>query len=141
MQDTPIPSHDRLDLAGIAISGACLIHCLATPMLIAVIPLAGEIFASAWVHLSLATALLPLAAFSLVAGYRRHRRLRSLTLGAIGVFLIFCVLFCTHLLFPTDHCCLTSALSPLTIMNLTGSASLVAAHALNIRDGFHPCDH
>ena len=144
MQDTPIPGcPDRLsrlnlaDLAGIAISGACLIHCLATPILLAVLPLAGECFASPWVHLSLAAILMPLALVSLLAGYRRHHRLRALSMGLCGLASISLVLLHDHFITPT--CCTSPELQPTTLLNLAGSALLVAAHTLNLRDGFHPC--
>ena len=50
-----------LDASALALSGLCLIHCLALPILAAVLPLAGVIAEAEWVHRAFVLAALPIS--------------------------------------------------------------------------------
>lgn len=79
----------RADRLGATASFLCAIHCAALPFVLALLPLlglgflAGHAFERAFVAFAAA-----LAVFSLVGGYRRHRRVQSLVLAAAGLTLL-----------------------------------------------------
>ncbi|MEM6334320.1 MAG: MerC family mercury resistance protein [Planctomycetota bacterium] len=74
----------RWDLAGIAASAACAVHCLAAPLLLLFLPAFGAAWSSPWVHWVVAAAVLPLALLVIGRGYRAHRRGSTLALAALG---------------------------------------------------------
>ena len=108
-----------IDRSAMSLSGLCLIHCLAGSVLLAGLSATGG-FWSHSVHVVGLGIALPLAAFGLVRGVRRHRRVLVLALGGIGLSLM-----AGSLLLP--HGRVEIALS------ITGVALLAAAHLLNLR--------
>lgn len=84
-----------LDLSAVSISALCLAHCLALPVLAAMLPLANAVVQSEWVHAVFVLIAAPLSALALLHGGARHRAptpwlalaglgLALLALGAIG---------------------------------------------------------
>lgn len=77
------------DKASIGLSFLCLLHCLAVPLLIVLLPsfvvlgLDDERF-----HIWLVVVIIPLSAFALTLGCTRHRRLSVLLSGAIGLLFL-----------------------------------------------------
>ena len=67
----------RLDLLGVIASSACLVHCLATPLIVASLPLAAD----ARFEGALAVMLVALATVSAALALVRRRRLPVLTYG------------------------------------------------------------
>ena len=65
----------RLDQAAIALSGLCMIHCVASVAglfaigLLSVVGGVDELF-----HQALLALIVPVSVLAMVAGYRRHRR-------------------------------------------------------------------
>ena len=80
---------NRADRLGAAASFLCAIHCIALPFVLAALPLmglgflAGHTFERIFVSFAAALAL-----FSLINGYRRHRRPQSLALAGAGLLLL-----------------------------------------------------
>ncbi|HAO25951.1 MULTISPECIES: MerC domain-containing protein [unclassified Methylophaga] len=74
------------DLA-IACSGACMVHCLLTPMIIGfgAAGLVGEWLSSEWVHRLMLVPVVLLALLSLPGSYRVHKNQWPLLLGVMGV--------------------------------------------------------
>lgn len=74
------------DLA-VACSGACMIHCLVTPIVIGfgTAGLLGDWFTSEWVHKVMLVPVILLAILSLPGAYRRHKNHWPLLLGGIGL--------------------------------------------------------
>ncbi|MGB1464925.1 MAG: MerC domain-containing protein [Alcanivorax nanhaiticus] len=76
----------RLDMAAIALSGICMIHCVASVAGLFAIGLltafghVDEIF-----HLTMLAFIVPVSALAIGAGYRRHRRLRVLLPGLLAL--------------------------------------------------------
>ncbi|MEA3275438.1 MAG: MerC domain-containing protein [Pseudomonadota bacterium] len=70
------------DLAGIGASALCILHCVATPLLVIVLP-ALEIF-ERQTHAGFALSILCIGLLAFVPGYRRHRRWQIVFLGLIG---------------------------------------------------------
>jgi hypothetical protein len=112
------------DKLGIAGSGLCLIHCLALPVVVGILPGLGIAFlADEIVHQLLAFLLIAFAALAFIPGYRRHHDKRVLLLMATGLGLI---LFATW----------GGALVDLhgageTVLSAAGSVLLISAHLLN----------
>ena len=80
-------NHSLVDNVGACVSFTCAIHCMATPLLITVLPLVGlGFFLSESVELMIVIVAVGLAVGSLTWGYRHHRKWQIfLTLG--GAFL------------------------------------------------------
>lgn len=89
MREVDALNPNRLDGMGIAISGLCLVHCLAVPVGSALLPLvAHSIALPEWMHLALLSAALPVAATALWQGWRRHRQAAAAAVGAAGLVLL-----------------------------------------------------
>ena len=74
------------DLA-VACSGACMIHCLLTPIVIGfgTAGLLGEWLTSEWVHKVMIIPVILLAILSLPGAYRKHKNRWPLLLGGLGL--------------------------------------------------------
>ncbi|WP_434212742.1 MerC domain-containing protein [[Pseudomonas] boreopolis] len=83
------------DASAMTLSGLCLLHCLALPLLASLLPLFGAWSEAEWVHMAFAGVALPISGYAL---WRAHRRralppglwamatagLAGLLLGALG---------------------------------------------------------
>lgn len=89
------PSSALFDASAITLSSLCLLHCLALPLLAAVLPLFGTWAEQEWVHMALALVAVPLTGYTLWRAHRARRlpfalRLLALTglagllAGAVG---------------------------------------------------------
>ena len=75
------------DKVAIGLSLACALHCLVTPVIVSLYP--SVITAGLHderIHLVLIAFVIPISAFSLTMGCRRHRQLPVFSLGAAGIF-------------------------------------------------------
>ncbi len=92
-QDKAILSLDNL---GIFASIACLIHCLALPVLIAAVPFIGfnlKFLEEPWVENTLIGAIVAFAVFAIVPGYFRHKKVIALVGLVIGMVTVLSVAF------------------------------------------------
>jgi len=85
-QDTQ-KHRDWLDGAAVVLSGLCLLHCLALPLVVAGVPFLAQ-FAETHLHYQVLVAVIPLSVLALGLGYRRHRDWRILLAGACGMTLL-----------------------------------------------------
>jgi len=106
----------------------CLVHCLALPVLLLLLPGALGLFAeSEAFHYAALALVVPAALAAFWLGYRRHGAAGPAALGAAGVT------------------CLVGALlhSPIedleTVLTVTGSLLLIAGHAINWRLRIRAC--
>lgn len=81
--------HDHIERIAMGASLLCLIHCLALPLVIALLPILGKALplgpdAHVWLLLFVA----PTSGCALALGFRRHRRLYALLLGLSGLALV-----------------------------------------------------
>lgn len=94
------PSTDftgKLDRAAVCLSGLCLLHCLALPLLLALFPLLGHVFmAHETFHQLILVVVLPTTTLALGSGYRRHRRRSVLALGVVGLAGLIVAAFTIH---------------------------------------------
>ena len=78
-----------LDSIAIGASFACLMHCLALPLLLAALPAASKLLdVPESFHLMMLAIALPISAFALVNGYRKHGATIPSALGVIGLSLM-----------------------------------------------------
>jgi len=106
-----------MDPAAMALSGLCLVHCLALPALSLALPLLGVWAQAEWVHLVVIALAAPLAVIALRA--RAARGYRALALLGLGLMLVAVVAPVTHL--------------GEMVLNSAGGLLLATAHGLNLR--------
>ena len=115
----------RADLIeGLAIGAtiACLVHCLALPLLIAAIPILSTVLPiPEHFHLIALGLAIPATAGALFAGYRRHRLAAPLVAGTVGL---------TLLALAAIHWGETPLEMPVTVL---GSIAIAVAHLANWR--------
>lgn len=88
MDQASSKSNDWLDGIAVALSGLCVLHCLALPFLIGALPLLMPL-AEGHLHLQLLAIVFPLSVVAIGLGYRRHRDPRVVAGAAIGLLLLF----------------------------------------------------
>jgi hypothetical protein len=114
-----------LDAGAMLISGLCLVHCLALPVLLALLPFAAASFvADESFHRWLLLAIVPTSALALVIGSRRHRHASVLRLGAGAVALLAVAAF-------GDLYGMSERWQ--TVLTVTGGLLLATAHLTNLR--------
>jgi len=81
-------SSGSLDRLGIAASFLCLIHCVASPVLVLLLPAVAGAWSHPAAHWAAAALVVPLALAVVFRGYRRHRRHAALASVVLGSGLI-----------------------------------------------------
>lgn len=77
------------DGVALGASALCLVHCLGLPLLIAALPaIANRIDPGEGFHLIVLLFAIPTSAFALIEGWRRHRGVAPLFVGATGLALL-----------------------------------------------------
>ena len=118
------------DSLGSATSLLCLVHCVLTPVILALSPtLATLLPGNNTTHQVLIFFVVSLGLLAFLSGYRRHRRKLVLLPMSAGIFLVACGAFGESYL----HSALCESLA-----TMTGSALLVLAHGIN-RSFCHRC--
>jgi hypothetical protein len=75
-----------LDRVAIALSSACAVHCLLTPLALALLPaLGGTMLADESFHFALLVFILPSSLIALILGCWRHKDRAVIALGAAGL--------------------------------------------------------
>ena len=82
-------STGKLDRLAIGLSGLCLVHCLATSVLFALVASAGSVFGAPWVHevglaIAMAMGMLALGKGVVVHGYAMPSAIGGLGLGVMA---------------------------------------------------------
>ena len=84
MSPLAIPTH-RLDRMAIGLSGLCIVHCLATSVLLALVASAGSMLGSDWIHeLGLGLAMI-MGAIALGRGILEHGYSMPSAVGGLGL--------------------------------------------------------
>lgn len=81
----------RLDGIGMALSGICLLHCIAVPVIAFTVPAASGLILDKeslfhWILLWLA---IPISGVAFWYAWHRHQATGTLILGALGLFVMF----------------------------------------------------
>jgi len=89
---------NTLDKVAILLSGACLIHCLVTPVLLTMLPILSSsiLVEDAVFHQVLLWIVLPISCIALLVGCRKHKRASIVVTGAIGLGILVIVAFFGH---------------------------------------------
>ena len=119
----------RARTAGIALSSACLVHCLALPLALLIAPaLGGWLALPEWLHAAILLLALPAALIAMTDGWRRHRLWTPPLLAAAGLGLLTLGL--------AAHEGWLAAADPEIanrLLTSVGAVSLAAAHLFNWR--------
>lgn len=116
-------SQNLLDRAAVALSGLCVLHCLALPLVLVAAPVLGQL-ADTHFHLQMLIAVVPVSALALGLGFRRHRNPLMLVWGSIGMTLLIVGATWAHY---------RMGLTADRLMTLFGSLILAATHYANSR--------
>ena len=103
---------------GLSASLLCLIHCLALPALVPLLPLLAP--HNHWFVESIFVLLITLSTFTIYRGFREHEDSRALWLGLTAFILLVTSLFFDHHWFQI-------------ILSVCGSALMTVAHYLNFK--------
>lgn len=114
----------RWDMLGITLSTLCLIHCIALPFFLALLPFGLEYAENESIHQMLSILALPVGGLALIPGYLKHRKLSILFTGFVGLSMLLAAPF----LLPEN-----AGEFAEQALTGTGGALLVAAHLLNRR--------
>ena len=122
----------KLDRIAVQLSGLCLLHCLALPLLIAVVPVLGLTeHAHVFFHQLMLFGVVPIAVMSLGRGYIVHRRARVPFLGVLGVALLAAAALVVH---PHAHIGPTvTGEAAERWITVAGALILAGAHTINAR--------
>lgn len=123
-----------LDKTAIGLSAICVIHCLALPLALvllpslAILPLADESFHKILIYL-----VLPTSVIALTFGCKRHEQWRVLGFGFSGLAVLLFTAFFGHDLLGHDL---------ERIVTVFGAALVATGHILNYRHCQHTdCQH
>lgn len=112
------------DRAAIFLSGLCLLHCLALPLAVALLPWLSW-GADSTIHRALLLVIVPVSLYALSRGCRQHRDVRVLLCGFGALALLSASAFSELWLPPSVWL--------ETLFTVLASAGLVTAHVLNLR--------
>ncbi|MEL0081867.1 MAG: MerC domain-containing protein [Gammaproteobacteria bacterium] len=85
------------DKSAVGLSLLCTIHCLAMPLALALLPsLAALPLADETFHYWMLFAVLPISAYALTVGCKKHQRYRLLLIGGSGLLIMFFAAFAGH---------------------------------------------
>jgi len=76
---------DRLDRIAIGLSGLCMVHCLATAVLLGLLASAGGLLGADWIHEGGLTLAMILGAIALGRGIYEHGFMMPGTVGGLGL--------------------------------------------------------
>lgn len=87
--------HYLFDKAAISLSFACAIHCLATPLLLVMLPsLASLNLDTEAFHVWMLAVVIPISILGFTMGCKKHKRYRVISFGIVGVcFLVSALMF------------------------------------------------
>jgi hypothetical protein len=117
-----IRATDGVESAALSTSLLCLVHCLALPMLLVLLPTAAGAFVRSEAFHYVAVGLAaPFALLAFMLGYLRHGAVRPALFGAVGVA---CLLLA--LLPGVEH-------GTSIAITVAGSLALITGHLINWR--------
>jgi hypothetical protein len=88
MSATLLSIRNRLDRAGIVLSGLCALHCLAGILLVSLLGLGGGALLAPAIHETGLALAIAVGVLTLGIGVWRHGRLGPLAVGACGIALM-----------------------------------------------------
>src|SRR5688572_3979717 len=86
----------RLDRMAIALSGLCVVHCLATAVVLALLASAGGLLGAAWIHEAGLSLAMVLGAVALGRGVLEHGFMMPSAVGGLGLGVMAGALTMSH---------------------------------------------
>ena len=121
----PANNQGHLDAIAVVLSGICVLHCLALPLLLTISPILNVTLLSETVfHVLLLAFILPTSVIALTIGCRSHKDRITLVLGALGLSILTITAFFGHQLV---------GLTGERILTSFGGLILASAHIQNYR--------
>ncbi|HSG66769.1 MAG TPA: MerC domain-containing protein [Gammaproteobacteria bacterium] len=112
-----------LDRIAISLSAICIVHCLAVPLVVVVLPIAAlSLGDESHFHALMLWLVVPVSIIGLIMGYRVHERAMIVALGIVGVVIVSVAAVQGHAQWPV----LIEV-----FVSVFGSLLLAAAHWLN----------
>lgn len=88
------------DGLAIVLSGTCMLHCLALPILVTLFPIVqGSLLEEQHFHLIMLVLILPTSLIALTVGCRKHKDKLTIALGTIGLVVLAITALFGHELF------------------------------------------
>ncbi len=87
MDNSAVKSNEMLDKAAVTLSGLCLLHCLALPLVLIVLPFINAVSLDG-LHAEMLLVVIPVSSVALLLGFRRHGNRRILLAGIGGMALL-----------------------------------------------------
>lgn len=112
------PHADPPDTVGQILSAVCAVHCVTTPLFLALAPAAASVFGGA--HPVLLVLVIGVALWSFVPGYRCHHSKQVVGLALFGITALAVAALVLH-----------GSLVQETALSLVGAASMMVAHWQN----------
>jgi hypothetical protein len=114
------------DRVAIALSAVCIVHCLAVPFVVVLLPIVAlSIGENGHFHALMLWLVVPTSVAGFALGYKVHLERRIVLLGSAGVLLLALAALRGHDRWP-------EALE--VLVTITGSVVLAYAHWLNFRE-------
>lgn len=88
IQGFPMSFSRHFDRIAIALSAICIVHCLAIPLVVAILPIAALGFGGGHFHGVMLWLVVPVSVLGFVLGYRVHRRADVVSIGVGAVALL-----------------------------------------------------
>jgi len=116
----------RFDKFAILLSGACLVHCLLTPVFVTLMPIvsSSSLIEDILFHQLMLWAVLPTSFIALFLGCRKHKQFFIAGSGALGLSILVAVAFFGHEWF---------GITGEKIATSVGGLVLALSHYLNYR--------
>ena len=114
-----------LDSLAVILSGTCMLHCLALPVLVTLFPIVqGSLLEEQYFHLIMLGLILPTSLIALTVGCRKHKDPVTIALGATGLVTLTITALIGHELF---------GVLGERIVTTLGGLILASAHIQNYR--------
>lgn len=112
-------SQSVMDRVAIGLSVMCTVHCFATPVILALLPSFAVLqIDSEQFHLWILAAVLPTSLLALSLGCKKHKLMRYIACGVIGLAFMICAVLLGHEIAEKA-------------LTLIGSAFIAVAHWFN----------
>lgn len=125
-KSNPMASSSYFDRIAIVLSTVCIVHCLAMPLVLALLPVAAITFGDdAHFHAVMLWLVVPTSVAGFAMGYRVHRRMGIVAAGGAAVLVLAAAAICGH-----------NSWRPAveTTVSVLASLVLAAAHWRNFRE-------
>lgn len=113
-----------LDRIAISLSAICIVHCLAVPLVVAVLPIAALGFGGdSHFHVTILWLVVPASVVGLFMGFREHHRAVIVAAGFVGMAIVVVAALYGHGQWP---------FSTEIVVSVLGSSLLAGAHWANL---------